>query len=499
MADDPTLPVAADADAGAPTPVGEVAETVVTGGRISRGQRPRRGALLAALAVVVIGGLGAAVVLVVGGDDGNPAGRLKAAQAAAGAATSFRFTASGEDKMAVGTDEAGSESTTRFTGSGEWTEKRWHITSDSGFGQSETVLDGTTSYDRWSDPGKKLDDQQWEKFEGEVPSAQDLADEMDDLTAEDQDMPELGDGFEDSMVVSMAPMVYLGTSDEPLMSVSGGPESGAAVAQSVGGGGFAGDPGGFLAAIGRMSHPKRVDGPSGVTTLAATLRPTGKLAEAFGRPIPDAQVELDVDADDLPTAFRFHVAAGDSSSNLEVKFSKWNEPVTITVPSGDQVDANPAVDEDGLRKLKDLALVWPTQVPDGWELSVSSPEETADMEVTESKCETVELDWYPVTDEDHYLTLLLRPAACALGEDPTPFQPGGPGGLASRPGTFGTVEVRVGQTAVDVDSDVQGAQLDAILRSLAPVDAETLIAAVPAEDGMTRTETSSASTGTSGS
>jgi hypothetical protein len=455
---------------------------VVTGGRIERDRRPRRGALLAALAVVVVGGLAAAVVLVVGGGDGNPTAQLKAAQAAAGEATSFRFTVSGEMKMSFGTDEAGSDSSVRFTGAGEWTEKRWHITSDSGFEKSETILDGTTSYDRWSDTEKKLDDQQWQKFEQAVPSAQDLADEIGDFSTEANDMPDLGDGFEDSMVVSMASMVYLGTSDEPLLGVTGATDSGAEIGPS--GGSFSGDPGGFLAAIGRMSHPEHLDGPDGVTTLAATLHPTGKLAKAFGRPMPDAQVELDVGTDDLPTALRFHVAAGKSSSSLEVRFSRWNEPVAITVPSGDQIDSNPAVDEDGFRNLKDLQLVWPTHVPDGWEISVSSPDETADMEATDSKCETAELDWYPATDDDHYLTLLLRPATCALGEDPTPFRPGGPGGLPSRPGTLGTVEVRVGDTAVDVDTDLQGTQLDAVLSSLAPVDADTLIAAVPADGGM---------------
>jgi hypothetical protein len=277
------------------------------------------------------------------------------------------------------------------------------------------------------------------------------------------DFPDLdAAGFEDTVAVAMAESVYLGALDGP--AAAGG--------ESPLDSGFVGDPGGFLEAIGRMAEPRLVGEADGIATLATTLEAPADLAEAFGGTFPDAEVELDVGADDLPTALRLDVTVGGSSASIEIELSGWNEPVEITVPGDDEVDLNPLVDEESLRRLTDLALVWPTDPPDGWELTVSSPMGTAD-------CEEVELDWDRMTGDADYFWVAERPLDCALADDPTPFRPGGPGGLPSRESTrFGTVEVQVGDTAVEVDSTLDGADVDAVLRSLAPVDVETLISAV---------------------
>ena len=93
----------------------------------------------------------------------------------------------------------------------------------------------------------------------------------------------------------------------------------------------------------------------------------------------------------------------------------------------------------------------------------------------------VQLDWYDQdggrSGENDYFSILLRPVDCALDEDPTPFQPGGPGGFPSRPDPDlpGQDEVLVGDTAVAVDSSFPSAEQDALIASLAPADVEVLI------------------------
>ena len=109
---------------------------------------------------------------------------------------------------------------------------------------------------------------------------------------------------------------------------------------------------------------------------------------------------------------------------------------------------------------------------------VMSPEELLDTdEPIIGACTTVMLGWD--SDAGDYLHLSLRAARCALTEDPTPFEPGGPGGWPSRPGPFldDTLEVQVGNTAAIVDTSLTGATLDAVLSNLSPVDVETVIAA----------------------
>jgi hypothetical protein len=70
-----------------------------------------------------------------------------------------------------------------------------------------------------------------------------------------------------------------------------------------------------------------------VRTLGITLQAPQDVVAGYGRPVPDGQMELDVGADGLPTALRLHVAAGDESFDLEVRFSDWGSPVDIEVPA----------------------------------------------------------------------------------------------------------------------------------------------------------------------
>ena len=470
---------AAQAEATPPVSVVELVPAGAGDGRVRRG---RRVPLLVALAVVTVGGLGAAALLGAG-DEPDPHETLAAAQAAVEGSTSFRFTMSGETAMRLGDDENGTDTTTRFTGTGAWADERWQMRSGGGFAEMEIVVDGTTTYERFTEPGGALEDELWQSWDTELLSRDEALSELASLSEDDEDDEAdiFGDaGFRDTMAIALAGATYLGSTDGLGAAVAGPLGAGTSTIDS----GFMLDPSGFVEAVQRLGEPTLVGTDGGVTTLAITLEAPADLVEAFGGPLPAGEVELDVGADDLPTALRLDVAAGESSSSIEIEISAWNEPVEITIPSGDEVDATPGFDEESLRDLEELVPVAPTDVPDGWTFTVFGPEETADMEVTGGDCEAIELDWDAMTDEGDYFWVVERPLDCALAADPRPFEPGGPGGLPSRSGAeFGEVEVQVGDTAVEVDSTLDAAERDAIIASLAATDVETLISTIPPELG----------------
>jgi hypothetical protein len=444
--------------------------------------------LIAVLAVVALG-VGGAVVLTSGDSKPDPDETLTAAQEATADATSFRFTLDVEDVSSVGNEDAGSTTTTHYTGEGEWADDRWHQLfrgGDFSEGASETVVDGSKEYDRWADDTDALQDELWQEWDYEQMSQTDMLDELKAMSdaGDDLDM----DGFDDMMAVGLATELFMGGQSLP----GGGYASGDTFTGStgfVGGPGFASDPTGFLDAIDQISEPTLEAEQDGVTTLAATVTAPDEFVDAFGSPIPDGKVELDVGADDLPTALRFSATQADSSLSIEVRFTDWNGSIDIAVPSEDEIDATPWLDEESLRAAT-IPLVWLSAPPDGWELTVYSPDEDYGTTFgdSEGECENVELDWdepYPedvdpenVDYEDtSYIWITLTSVECSLSEDPTPFAPGGPAGLPSRTDDYGMVQVQVGDTAVLIDTTLSDEELAPILATLTPVDVETVIEA----------------------
>lgn len=446
MNEEPSYPVEIDA----PRPVEPTA----------RHRRP----LFVALGLLIVLAVGGAVLLVRWGDDPDADETLAAVQAAVDETSSFRFTFDGEARSRTGDEEAGTDTTERFSGSGEWSGSRWHVFVDSGFGAYESVIDGTTSYDRSAEDAEALGEELWVSYEYAPLSREDLVDEL-SVRGDDAELG-AGEGFADDMAIAVAESLFFGGT-----GASMGLNSGLMV-----------DPAGFLGAISDMAEPTIASGEGGVTTLAITITAADEFVEAFGAPIPDGHVELAVGPDDLPVALRFEASEGQSSTRTEIRFSDWNEPIEVPLPAEDQIDATPELDEEGLRATS-VALVWPTTPPEGWELSVWTSDELGEEDL--GGCEEIGLEWYEVLPPDAseeewtdagYLSLSLRAADCALEEDPTPFEPG-IAGLPVRNGDIGLLEVQVGQTVVGVDTNLGEAELEPILASLTPVDAETLIAA----------------------
>ncbi|HET6753130.1 MAG TPA: hypothetical protein VFH23_04165 [Jiangellaceae bacterium] len=223
-------------------------------------RRPRRRgrrSLLAAIVVVVVGAVAAAVVVVQ--RDPRTAGEaLAGAQRFVGEATSFRFTYAAEDVTSFGDpDGSGGVTTTRSTGSGEWSEGRWRSVTDTGFDMvDESILAGGTVYNRFAEDAAALEGEQWDSYpapplsrEDMLAAVEEMAGFADEVTiagapgvTPDELEIEIPEGLDESLAVMTAVMIYLGGSGGPTPLESG----------------LGGDPSGFLDAIKQMAGPERV-------------------------------------------------------------------------------------------------------------------------------------------------------------------------------------------------------------------------------------------------
>lgn len=247
---------------------------------------------------------------------------LAGVQAAVAEAPSFRFELQGVDTTMAYWEEGPRQ----FTGEGAWSADRWHLVTRDQTDASEMILDGETAYWRWPDSGGPLEQEPWTceaASDFESLPRDEVLDEMsgtlDEIAAED----ELDEGLVDQLAVALAAGLYL---DGRLDRVDWADAE-------VDVWPFPEDPTSFVEAIERGGTARVLGEAGGVRTLGITLQAPQDVVAGYGRPVPDGQMELDVGADGLPTALRLHVAAGDESFDLEVRFSDWGSPVDIEVPA----------------------------------------------------------------------------------------------------------------------------------------------------------------------
>lgn len=172
---------------------------------------------------------------------------------------------------------------------------------------------------------------------------------------------------------------------------------------------------------------------------------------------------------------RLSLADGGVEVVSDQSYFAWGEPVTVTRPGPDQIDPTPTVDEEALAGWTASPLYSPRSLPRGWTLEGAGvlPEE-----LTAERCEQVEIDYVDPDDaEAGYLSLFQIPATCpGLDLDPPdgarPFAAGPYRGWIDEDGGDGggLVQIRVGATIVQADTDLDLATLVTVLTSLAPLD-----------------------------
>lgn len=190
-----------------------------------------------------------------------------------------------------------------------------------------------------------------------------------------------------------------------------------------------------------------------------------------------AQLDLTVTDDGDVRAARIDVTSDEDDSHVvgTYDFSRWGMAVNLDPPPSSQIDPTPFIDEDDLAAWKDAPLLSPRSLPRGWILDgayVVPEEDTAE------ECEQVALDYTDPNDEEAgYLSLFQIPLACeGLDADPprgsAPLTVGRYTGWVdeSEDGTF--AQIVVGATVVQADTDLDVADLTAVLASLGPLDLE---------------------------
>jgi len=211
-------------------------------------------------------------------------------------------------------------------------------------------------------------------------------------------------------------------------------------------------------------------------TVTATLQAPDEWVEAYGAPLPDGYVELDIGADGRPEAYRLRMVAGDTSVEVEARFQDWGEPLDIEVPDLDDSNVTPWAQEVAVRAA-DVAVFTP-RIPEDWTMTVSAQSAAEHFGDTIETCDMVTIDYRAsqATGADH-VTFRETPFECAMRSHAAPFTVNGPAGWPSRTSQAGALQLKLDGTVVEVDTSLTGTERDDILFSLSASGADILVAA----------------------
>jgi hypothetical protein len=399
--------------------------------------RRSRSAFVAAGVVAIVGVLATVAFVMVGSGERTADDRLAAAQRFLAEARSYTYEAGATDVMGVPGDRPGSVTTTRTHSVVEVAgADRWRALTDHGDFADETVRFGDRAWFRSAEGIDRLEHQLWVEGAADVLTWSDA--ELEEML---NDPEEWGFGPVDMYFERFA---------------------------------YGADPAVTVELITQATEPELLASDAAGVTLG--LRPAAPEGMDDGE--VEVRLELDLDTDDVPTALRIDATADDLASEVEIRFTGWDVPVEIVEPPAESVDPTPWVDEDAVRGYAGSTVLAPAVLPAGWELAIL---DVYPAEETFESCEQLNLYYTPVPadpgsdmawEEEDYFDLNTLPAECAVDVDDTPFedQPVGP---ASR---YDGAELRVGDTVIQIDTSLTGAERDAAVASLAPVDLEALLA-----------------------
>jgi len=233
-----------------------------------------------------------------------------------------------------------------------------------------------------------------------------------------------------------------------------------------------------LAAVVRsLTRPRFVRREHTVTTFRAAVGLGRFHAESQGLDAAEVEVSLrDKGAIEL-IVIRFRGKSVRGTMTYHMR--RWQRPVAIAAPPANQIDPTPGLDEEAIAAFHDAPLLQPRGIPAGWVLdsaSVLAPDETVEG------CRQVEVDYTdPDDDENGYLDLYEFPVACAKPAPPgaTPFTAGRVTGWQHVDNGDVMVQIQVGGTVVQAESDLTAANLAVILGQLVPLDLNRKPAALP--------------------
>lgn len=199
--------------------------------------------------------------------------------------------------------------------------------------------------------------------------------------------------------------------------------------------------------------------PSGAATAELTVDGDGRLERAVWRAVAREPEGTE------------YFGWADVEVVIDMAFSRWGEPVQIDVPSGDEVDELPLIDETALAQWKEAPLLVPRIMEAGWTLtSAGFDDEESQLCPTiffayQAPDPTEEFPVDAVPDDipfRHYLDLYERAAACDAGA----------GYVAEVPEGVVEIVLTNGATRVRVLSSLPRPEVEFLLAELVPFDLE---------------------------
>lgn len=232
-----------------------------------------------------------------------------------------------------------------------------------------------------------------------------------------------------------------------------------------------GDPVGLLRTLGAARNPQLVSRSSHQTVIKAEIDPAKAYGSAVASEVDKATVELTVGKDDRIDRAVLSATGTSGSVSADYEFKDWGQAVRIAAPPKNDLDPTPGIEEEDVAAFKDAKLFMPRGIPAGWVLDGAS---VLPKEQTAENCEQVELDYIDPDDPDAgFLYLYELPKKCA---DLTPprgasaFKAGRYSGYADEDQDGAMVQIVVGDTVVQAETDLPLDGLARILADLVPLD-----------------------------
>lgn len=198
----------------------------------------------------------------------------------------------------------------------------------------------------------------------------------------------------------------------------------------------------------------------------------------FGIDVDRVELELLVAPDGRPLAYTLRFEGdeelGEVAGETVVEDLDWG-PADVEPPAEDDIDPTPAIEEEAIADFEDAPLFQLGAVPEGWVLAFAGiiPED-----LSAEGCEQLDLEYTDPEDEvAGYLSLYALPARCQDPEPPSdavPVRTALGAGWAEVDGSSTFVVLFIGETAVQVDTDLPVDEVVALLERLEPLDLATV-------------------------
>jgi hypothetical protein len=234
-----------------------------------------------------------------------------------------------------------------------------------------------------------------------------------------------------------------------------------------------GDPIGLLRLLDAARRPDVVRRQGDVTVVKADVDAAELFANAVEGAAERGTIELTLRGEVLQRLV-FDASGGGGNVHADYRFTRWGSKVELAAPADGELDPTPGIEEEAIAAFKDARLLQPRGIPAGWVLEFAGilPEE-----MTAEGCEQLELDYVDLEDPDAgYLTLYELPSSCTDMDPPRgaeSFRAGGYAGFADEGRDGVLVQILVGDTIVQAESDLPLDALARILADLVPLDLAT--------------------------